>query len=110
MHRGRTGRTRILDPGRAFEAQIGRGLQHQRSGEILRREAGIEVAEHDLIDVARLNSGVGQRFARDFDDETLDGLAGKLAERRMRPPHNACGHDHSLDGFFAEIWSLFLEL
>ena len=38
MHGGRAGRAGVLDPRRALEAQIGRGLQHQRGGEILRRE------------------------------------------------------------------------
>ena len=51
MHRGGAGGAGVLDPGGALEAQIGRGLQHQRSGEILRRKAGIEMAEHDLVDV-----------------------------------------------------------
>ena len=51
MYGGGTGSAGVLDAGGALEAQIGRGLQHQRSGKILRREAGIEVAEHDLVDV-----------------------------------------------------------
>src|ERR1700721_3073292 len=53
MHGGGAGGAGILDARRRFEAQVGRGLQHQRSGKILRREAGIEVAEHNLVDVAR---------------------------------------------------------
>ena len=61
MHRGGTGGAGVLDPGRALEAQVGRGLQHQRGGEILRRKAGIEVAEHDLVDVGRRDPGIGQR-------------------------------------------------
>jgi hypothetical protein len=96
MHGGGTGRAGILYPGRALEAQIGRGLQHQRGGEILRREAGIEVAEHDLIDIARFDPGIGNRLARHFDDQAFDRFAGELAERCMRPAHDARGHNCSL--------------
>ena len=53
VHGRRAGRAGVLDAGGALEAQVGRGLQHQRRGEVLRREAGVEMAEHDLIDIAR---------------------------------------------------------
>ena len=106
VHGGGTGRAGVLDAGGALEAQVGRGLQHQRGGEVLRREAGIEVAEHNLVDVLCRNSGVGERLARDLDDQTLDGLAGELAEGRMRPSHDAGGHVNSV----AEFWSLLLGL
>ena len=61
MDRGRTGGAGVLDAQRALEAQVRRRLQHQRGGEILRRKAGVEVAEHDLVDVVGANAGVGQR-------------------------------------------------
>ena len=86
----------ILDARRRFEAQIGRGLKHQRSGKILRREAGIEVAEHDLVDVACHNAGIHQRLIGHAHDQALDGLAGKLAEGRVGPADDASSHDRSL--------------
>ena len=64
MHGGRAGGAGILDPGRALEAQIGRGLQHQRGGEILRREAGVEMAEHDLVHIGGRDAGIGERLGR----------------------------------------------
>ena len=96
MHGGRTGGAGILHPRRALEAQIGRSLQHQRGGEILRREAGIEMAEHDLVDVLGRDAGVGQRLARDPHNQAFDSLTGELAERRMGPSDDAGGHDRSL--------------
>jgi hypothetical protein len=36
MHGGRAGGTRVLDPARALEAQVCRGLENQRCGKILR--------------------------------------------------------------------------
>ncbi len=96
VHGGRTGRAGILHPRRALEAQIGRRLQYQRRGKILRRKAGVEVAEHDFVHIARLDAGVRQRFARHLDDQAFDGLAAELAERRMCPTHDAGGHAGSL--------------
>jgi hypothetical protein len=61
MHRCRSGRAGVFDPRRRLEAQLRIGLQHQRCGKILRREAGVEVPEHDLIDVGSGNAGVGER-------------------------------------------------
>ena len=107
MHGGRTGGAGVLDPRRALEAQIGRGLQHQRSGKILRREAGIEMAEHDLVDVACRNCGIRERVVRHAHDQALDGFAGKLAEGRVGPADDTGGHDRSLPGL-AEFSSLFL--
>ena len=107
MHGGGTGGAGILDAGGALEAQIGRGLQHQRSGKILRREAGIEVTEHDLVDIARGNARIRERFIGHTHDQALDGLAGKLAEGGVGPADDAGGHDRSLPGL-AEFPSLFL--
>ena len=92
MHGGGPGGAGILDARGALEAQVRRGLEHQRSGKILRREAGIEVAEHDFVDVARRNAGVGQRVGGHAHDQALDGLAGKLAEGGVGPADDAGGH------------------
>ena len=92
MHGGRAGGAGILDPARALEAQIGRGLQHQRGGEVLRREAGVEMTEHDLVDVAGGDAGIGQRLLRDPHDQALDRLAFEAAERGMGPAHDASSH------------------
>ena len=96
MHGGRAGGAGILDPGGALEAQIGRGLQHQRGGEILRREAGVEMAEHDLVDVAGGDAGVRQRRARDPHDQAFDRLPFEPAERGMSPSDDAGSHDDLL--------------
>jgi hypothetical protein len=93
MHSCGTGGAGVLDPGRALEAQIGRGLQHQRRGEILRREARVEMAEHDLVDFARPNAGIRQRLVRDPHNQAFDGLALKLAKAGVGPPNDAGGHD-----------------
>ena len=93
VHGGRTGRAGVLHPQRALEAQIRRGLQHQRGGEILRREARVEVAEHDLVDVLGLDAGVGQRAVGDPHDQALHRLAVEPAEGRMGPAHDAARHD-----------------
>ena len=93
MHGRGTGGAGVLHPQRALEAQVRRGLQHQRGGEILRREARVEVAEHDLVDVRGLDPGVGQRAVGDPHDQALDRLAVEPAEGRMRPAHDAARHD-----------------
>src|SRR5262249_5881771 len=92
VHRGRAGGASVLDPARALEAQIGRSLQHQRGGKILRREAGVEMAEYDLVDVARLDPCIGQRLARDPHDQALDRLVFEAPELRVRPAHDASRH------------------
>jgi hypothetical protein len=92
MHRGRTGGAGILHPQRPFEAQIRRGLQHQRGGEVLRRKSGIEVPEHDLVDLAGRDAGIGQSFVGDTHDQALHRLAVETPERGMRPSHHASGH------------------
>src|SRR5690606_20226936 len=92
---GRTRRAGILDAGRRLEAQPVVGLQHEAGGEILRREAGVEMPEHDLVHVIRADAGMVQRLRRDLDDQALDGLVLQLAETRMRPADDACGHFRS---------------
>ena len=62
------------------------------------------MAEHDLVDLLRLDPGVGERLLGDAHDQAFDGFAFELAERRMGPANDACGHDGLLGS--AEIWSL----
>ena len=95
MHRRRTGGAGVLDARRRLEAQLRVGLQHQRGRKILRREAGIEMAEHDLVDVCGGNAGIGQRIGRNLDHEALDGFGVELAEWRVRPSDDAGCHGRS---------------
>ncbi len=95
MHRGGTGGAGVLHPCRRLEAQRGISLQHQRSGKILRREAGVEMPEHDFIDVAGGNAGIGQRLGRDLHHEALDGFGVEFSERRVRPSDDAGCHGRS---------------
>ena len=92
MHGRRSGGAGILDPRRRLEAQLRIGLQHQRGGKILRREAGVEMPEHDLVDIASRNAGIGQRLVRNPDHQALDGFGIEFSERRMRPSDDAGCH------------------
>src|SRR6185436_13804276 len=56
-------------------------------------EARVEVAQHDLVDVARLDTGIGQGPVGDPHDQTFHSLAVEPAEGRMRPAHDAARHD-----------------
>ena len=56
--RRRAGRAGILDARRRLEAQAVVGLQHQARGEILGGEAGVEMAEHDLVDIVGADAGM----------------------------------------------------
>jgi len=75
VHGGRAGGAGVFHTRRALKAQIGRGLQHQRRGEVLRRKACIEMAQHDFIDVLGGNRGIGERIAGDPHDQAFNGLA-----------------------------------
>ena len=96
MYGGRTGGTGVFHARGALEAQIGRGLENERGGEILRGEAGVEVAQHDFVDVPGVDAGVGERLRRYLHDQAFHSFIGQFAERRMRPSHNAGSHDCSL--------------
>ncbi len=102
MHGGGTGGAGILDPRGALETQIGRGLQDERGGEILRGKAGVEMAEHDLVDVLGRDAGMAQRLAGNLHDKAFDALAIKLTEGGVGPTDDAGGHRSLL---FAELWS-----
>src|SRR5476651_916401 len=86
-----------------LETQIGRGLQHKRGGKILCRKTGIEMAEHDFVDILGRNTGIAERRIGYPHDKALDGLAFEPAERGMRPAHD--GGSHAIHSF-AEIRSL----
>ena len=89
MHRGRAGGAGILDAGRRLEAEGVARLEHQGGREVLRREAGVEVAEHDLVDVLRPDPGMVERLAAHAHDEALDGLR-RPASRRACGPSRRC--------------------
>jgi hypothetical protein len=92
---GRTGGAGVLDPRGRLEAQFRVCLQHQRCRKILRRETGVEMPEHDLVDIACGNAGVRQRFGRHLDHEAFNGFGVELAEWRMRPSDDAGCHGRS---------------
>jgi hypothetical protein len=92
VDRGRAGRAGVLDADRGLEAEALVRLQHQRGGEVLWAKAGVEMAEHDLVDVARLDAGVLQRLVGNADDQALHGLVIELPEGRMGPADDAGGH------------------
>src|SRR4029453_4023119 len=68
------------------------GLQYDGAGEVLVREAGVEMAEHNLIHVLRPDPGMIQGLVRGLDDETFDSLVAELAERRMGPTDDTGRH------------------
>jgi hypothetical protein len=92
LDRGGTRGAGILDPRGALESEFRGGLQHQRGGEILRRKAGVEVAQHDLIDVRGRDSGVREGPIGHLDNETFDGGPVQPAEWRVSPTDDAAGH------------------
>ena len=93
MHGGRAPRARILHPCRRLETQVGIGLQHQGSGEILRRESRIEMAKHNLIDIGGGDARIGKGLVGDLDHQAFDGLGVEFAKGRMRPTDDAGCHD-----------------
>ena len=101
MDRRRTGRAGVLHPRCALEAQVGRGLENQRGGKILLREAGVEVPEDDLVHIGRRNASIRDRIRGNTYDQALNRLGIEPPERRMRPSHDAAGHG----GLLAEISS-----
>src|SRR6185437_12575270 len=92
MDRGGARGTCIFDPGRTLKAQLGRSLQDQRGGKILRGKSRIKVPEHDLVDILGANPRVRKGSAGDPYNQALNGLAGKLTERRMGPTDDTGGH------------------
>src|SRR5262249_50820102 len=58
-------------------------------------EAGVEMADEDLVDIRGRDAGIGQRRCRRAHDQRFDVLALEPAERRMAPADDAGGHDGS---------------
>ncbi len=92
IDRRRTGGAGVFHARRRFEAQGRIGLQHQRGGEILRREPAIEMAEIDFIDLIGGEARIDQRILHDADDQALDRFGVKFAKGAVRPANNASGH------------------
>src|SRR5882762_4797901 len=51
--------------------------------------------EHDLVDIACGNTGIGECFGRHLHHQALDGFRVELPEWRMRPSHDAGYHGRS---------------
>jgi hypothetical protein len=92
MHGGGAGRAGVLDARRRLEAELVVRLEHDRGREILRREAGVEMAEQDLVDLLGADAGMVERLIRDPDDQAFDGLVVELAEFAVSPADDAGGH------------------
>jgi hypothetical protein len=65
----------------------------------LRREAGVEVAKQDFIDIAGGDTGVVKRTLGSPYDKAFYRLAFEASERRMSPADDACSHDGLLAEF-----------
>jgi hypothetical protein len=92
MHGGRAGGTGVLHPAGAFEAQVRRRLKHQCGGKVLGRKAGIEMPEHDLIDIAGADPGIGEGLACNSNDQALDGFTLEPPKGCVRPADDASRH------------------
>jgi hypothetical protein len=92
MNSGGTRGAGILHAGRPLEAQIRRRLQNQRGREVLCGKAGIEVAQHDLVDVGGRDACVCKSIGRYPHNQAFDGLSGEFSKGRMGPADDACGH------------------
>jgi hypothetical protein len=79
-----------------LKRRSGEAWRTSEAVEILRGEAGVEVAQHDLVDVPGVDAGVGKRLRRHLHNQAFHSFIGQFAERRMRPSHNAGSHDCSL--------------
>src|SRR5207248_9271163 len=90
MYRRRTGGAGIFNPRGRLEAQFGVGLQHQRGRKILRREAGVEMPEHDLVDeivLGHFNAGFSPQ---DFTASLVLQADPKLRFKPATRVENAC--------------------
>src|SRR3546814_5821325 len=80
---------------RRLEAQAVVRLQHQGGRKGLAREALVEVADEDLVDLVGADAGVLERLQGDASDEGFDIVVLVLAERRVAPADDAGGHADS---------------
>src|SRR5258708_12145959 len=88
----RSGCARVLDPGGRLEAQVGRSLEHQGGGEILRREAGVEVAEEERVAISRRDAGIVKRGSGRADHQAFHRFVFEAAEGRVAPANDARRH------------------
>jgi hypothetical protein len=54
------------------------------------------VAQHDLVDIVRTDTGMIQSLERNLGDQTFERLPLELAETRMGPTYDASSHDYLL--------------
>ncbi len=92
MHGCRAGRAGVFDTRRRLEAKCVTRLQNEAGSEILRRETGIEMTKHDLVDVFRADASMIQRPDRSLDDQALDSFAFQLSKWQMRPSNDTGCH------------------
>ena len=92
-------RTRVLDTGGRLEAECRVGLQHEARGEVLSRETGVEMAEHDLVDILGADPRILERAGRRGHDQALDGFVAVPTERQMVPANDTGRHDASSTSF-----------
>ena len=109
MDRGRSGRAGVLDPGRGLEAELVARLEDQGGGEILRREAAVEMAQHDLVHVLGADPRMVERLVGDAHDQAFDRLGVVFSEGRMRPADDTGGHGDLRFELLTRRWGCFTE-
>ena len=92
VDRRRSGGAGVFHPGRRLEAQIVVRLEDQRGRKFLAHEAPIAVSDIDLVDVGGRDPRILQRAQRDLGDQRFEVAVFMLAEFRVGPAHDACGH------------------
>jgi hypothetical protein len=92
MHGGRAGGAGVLDPARALEAQVRRGLEHQRCGKILAEKPALKCPSTISSTSRGGDPGIGQRLGRHPHDQALDGLTLETPEGGVCPANDASGH------------------
>jgi hypothetical protein len=92
MHGRRAGGAGVLDTRRGLEPQLRVRLQHERRREILRGKPGVEMPQHDLVDIISRDACMRQRLVGDAHDQAFDALGVQLSEGRMRPAHDGSRH------------------
>jgi hypothetical protein len=73
-------------------AGLKRRASDERGREVLLHEAAAEMADIDLVDVARFEARILDRVGRDLDDQLLEIHARALAELAVGPADDAGGH------------------
>src|SRR5262249_50104436 len=80
------------NPGRSLEAKVGRGLQNQGAGKILRRKTPVEGAQNDFVYVFRINSGIGEGINNPPPNGALNGFFIRFPEGGWGPTDKEGGH------------------